>query len=152
MTEGVGRTAIHSRLRGWTAGLLFVAAFVNLIAVSEYSNAWFGFSAAYLLIAASQAFMAFLLLFAPWQYDPTGERRGDLEREGWPYYVAGSLLCLTPVLLYIAIHTLGLGQFGRPGGSIDPTPMSVAARLIEIVLISCLVTLIWRTRDGQRKR
>lgn len=149
MDDRVNQFNPSGRLRGVTTVLCFVTAFVNLIAISEYSNAWFAISAAYLLVAASQAFFAFLLFFTPWQYDATGERRVDLERDGRPYYIAGILICVTPVALYLALYTTGLGRIGRPDSLLAPTPASVIARLLEVVIIGCLVTLMRRTRDWQ---
>jgi hypothetical protein len=140
------KTYNNKRLLRWAAILSICALVGHAVDAPDHLSEWWGFSAYFVTAGAFQFFYGFGLFLQPWKYDETGGLRKSPDRYGRPYYILGLALTLSIVVLYIITRTTGLPFFGPQAAAERVTPLSLVPIAIDLPLIYCLSSLLYRTR------
>ncbi len=142
----------NRRLIRWTAILSILALVAHAIDAPDHLNEWWGYGTFFVIIAAFQFFYGMALFLQPWRYDEDGNERPDADRYGRPYFILGTILTASIIVVYIVTRTTGMPFFG-PEAKVEPvTPLSLLPPLESALLLYCHVLLISRTRILAPKR
>ena len=134
-------TRVRWRLR---SGALSIAAGVaHGLVAPEHLREWWGYGLFFALAALAQVFYGGLLITAPWSYDDTGGRIGDVRRVERRVATIGIVANSAVILLYVITRTVGIPFLGPAAGDVEPLgPGGVVTTLVEAVLVGLLVR--WR--------
>ncbi|MGQ0534582.1 MAG: hypothetical protein ACT4PT_00725 [Methanobacteriota archaeon] len=130
--------------RAAAAVLSFLAGGIHVVAAPEHAAEWWGYGVFFFFAAAAQGFYAILLVLEPWKH-AGGTVRPDWPRRARGAYGAGIVGNVLVVLLYLQSRTLGV-PFGPEAGEVEPvTPIGIASKVTEVLLVCALWDLRKRT-------
>jgi peptidoglycan/LPS O-acetylase OafA/YrhL len=141
----------NRRIINWTAILSILALVAHAIDAPDHLTEWWGYGTFFVIIAAFQFFYGLALFLRPWRYDEDGNTRPDADRYGRPYFILGTILTASVIMVYIVTRTTGIPFFG-PDAVVEPmTPLSLVPPLECLPLLYCHVLLLSRTRVPSRE-
>jgi hypothetical protein len=110
------------------AALSLLAAAIHVWVMPEHFGEWWGYGAFFLVVAVAQALYAGLLV-----------RRTPEPSLIW----AGVLGNLAIIVLWAWTRTIGIPLFGPHAGEVEAIgAIDVASKIVEALLIACLVILL----------
>ena len=145
--------ADHKRLLYWAAGLSIFSLIAHAIDAPDHLQEWWGYGAAFVVIASFQFFLGISLFLRPWSYDDEGNvRGGNNDLFGRPYYILGITLSAAIVILYLITRTTGMPFLGTDA-SVEPvTPLSLVPPAVNLPLIYCFAALALKSRSAPKEK
>ncbi len=141
----------NRRIINWTAILSVLALVTHAIDAPDHLTEWWGYGAFFVIIAAFQFFYGLALFLRPWRYDEDGNIRPNADQYGRPYFILGTILTASVIIVYIVTRTTGMPFFG-PDAKVEPvTPLSLVPPLECALLLVCHVLLLSRTHISHSK-
>ena len=129
----------------WTAILSILALVAHAVDAPDHLSEWWGYGTFFVIVASFQFFYGLALFLSPWRFDDEGALRPDAERYGRPYFILGTVLTASVIVVYGITRTTGMPFFG-PAASVEPvTPLSLIPPLECLALMYCHVVLLVRT-------
>ena len=126
--------------------LSILALVAHAIDAPDHLTEWWGYGTFFVIIASFQFFYGFALFLRPWRYDDEGNVKVNADRYGRPYFIIGTILTASVIIVYIITRTTGMSFFGS-GAIVEPvTPLSLVPPLECIPLMYCHIILLSRTR------
>jgi hypothetical protein len=138
ITSAAGFDSVNYR----AAALSMLAGVVHGIATVYYLPAWWGYGIFFIVAALGQVAYGGVLLFKPWQYDETGGIRVSGTGNARTFYMAGLILTIAFIALYLITRTLGVPLMGPLAGVVEPfDPLGLLTQAIHVVLAIHLYAL-----------
>jgi hypothetical protein len=135
----------NNRIINWTALFSVLALAAHAIDAPDHLTEWWGYGAFFVTIASFQFFYGLALFLRPWRYDDSGAMRASADRYGRPYFVLGTLLTSSVIIIYIVTRTTGVPFFG-PDAIVEPVTFLSLLPPVECVpLMFCHLVLLSRT-------
>lgn len=132
------------------AALSMIAGVVHGIATALYMPQWLGYGVFFIVAALGQIMYGVVLLVKPWQYDETGGIRKSGTGSAHTIYMAGLLMTLAFIVLYLITRTIGVPLMGPMAGQPEPfDPLGALAQVIHAVLALLLWTLVRYTSSPE---
>jgi hypothetical protein len=135
----------------WTAILSILALVAHAIDAPDHLTEWWGYGAFFVTIAAFQFFYGLALFLRPWRYDEDGNLRPNADHWGRPYFILGTVLTASVIIIYIATRTVGIPFFGPDAIAEPVTPLSLVPPLECVALLYFHIWLLYRTRTTPSK-
>jgi peptidoglycan/LPS O-acetylase OafA/YrhL len=136
----------NRRIINWTAILSVLALLAHAIDAPDHLTEWWGYGAFFVVIAAFQFFYGLALFLRPWRYDDDGNLRPHADSYGRPYFILGTVLTASVIVIYIVTRTSGMPFFGPDAVSEPLTPLSLVPPLECVPLMYCHLLLLFRSR------
>jgi uncharacterized membrane protein len=135
-------------LSRYAAGFSIATALIHTGVAPEHLSEWWGYGLFFILAGVAQGLYGLLLLLRPWRYDERSNlRSGPEPRSVRKLYIGGILANAAIIFLYLITRTLGIPFFGPAAGAVEPwTPLGIVSKLIEIMIIICLIKLIKQSK------
>lgn len=128
----------------WAAGLSIGAAIVHGLVTEEHLAEWWGYGVFFIVAALAQLAYGLAMLHLVLVEPARRWSRVELLRVYWAG-IAGNLAL---VVLYAYSRTVGVPGLGPDSGDVEPvTAIGIIAKLIEIALVTVLVTCL-RSRNS----
>ncbi|MCA1812980.1 MAG: hypothetical protein LC624_03395 [Halobacteriales archaeon] len=131
-----------------------VAGLIHVVNAPEHLGEWWGYGLFFLFASVAQFWFA-LGLLADWHAREPGlaapELAGRVGTRGFvllgsaprTWHALGVAGNASIVLLYVVTRTVGIPPFGPAAGEVEPlTPLGVASKAFELVLIALLLTML----------
>lgn len=136
----------NRRIINWTAILSVLALVAHAVDAPDHLTEWWGYGTFFVVIASFQFFYGLALFLRPWRYDEDGNLRANADRYGRPYFVLGTILTGSVIIVYIVTRTTGMPFFGSDAIVEPVTVLSLVPPLECIALMYCHLVLLSRTR------
>jgi hypothetical protein len=136
----------NKHLINWTAILSIFALVAHAIDAPDHINEWWGYGTFFVVVASFQFFYGIVLFLKPWRYDEDGQIRKNADRYGRSYFILGTILTASVIIVYIVTRTTGIPFFGPDAVAERVTPLSLIPPLECLPLMYCHILLIYRTR------
>jgi hypothetical protein len=136
----------NKHLLNWTAILSILALVAHGIDAPDHLSEWWGYGTFFVVVASFQFFYGIVLFLRPWRYDEDGKLRENAGRSGRPYFILGTVLTASVIIIYIITRTTGMPFFGPDAVAERVTPLSLIPPLECIPLMYCYILLVYRTR------
>ena len=137
--------AENKRLIFWTAILSIMALVAHAIDASDHLSEWWGYGAFFVTIAAFQFFYGMALFLRPWRYDTEGNVKANADSYGRPYFILGTILTASVIIVYIVTRVSGMPFLGPDAVAEPVTPLSLVPPLECAALMYCHILLLHRT-------
>lgn len=118
----------------------------------DHLREWWGYGTFFVIIAAFQFFYGAALFLRPWRYDGDGNLRPYGDRYGRPYFVLGTILTASVIIVYVVTRTTGMPFLGPDAVRQPVTILSLVPPVECIPLMYCHILLLYRTRAPSEKR
>lgn len=136
----------NKNLINWTAILSILALVAHAIDAPDHLSEWWGYGTFFVVVASFQFFYGLALFLRPWRYDEDGKLRENADRYGRPYFILGTILTASVIIVYIITRTTGMPFFGPDAVAERVTPLSLVPPLECVPLMYCHILLVYRTR------
>jgi hypothetical protein len=130
----------------WTAVLSVLALVVHAIDAPDHLSEWWGYGTFFVIVACFQFFYGVALFLRPWRFDEEGTLRPDADRHGRPYFILGTVLTASVIVVYVITRTTGMPFFGSAAVAERVTPLSLLPPVECLPLMYCHILLLVRTR------
>ncbi len=142
----------NKRLLKWTAILSVLALVAHAIDAPDHLSEWWGYGTFFVIVASFQFFYGFALFLQPWRYSEDGGVRTNPDRYGRPYFVLGTVLTASVIIVFIISRTTGMPFLG-PGAIVEPvTILSLVPPLECVALMYCHILLLSRAHAQETDR
>ncbi len=141
----------NRRIVNWTAILSILALVAHAIDAPDHLTEWWGYGTFFVVIAAFQFFYGLALFLRPWRYDDDGNVRPNADRYGRPYFILGTILTASVIIIYIVTRATGMPFLGPDAIKEPVTPLSLVPPLECVPLLYCHILLLLRTRVSPSK-
>jgi len=112
----------------WAALLSVFALVAHAIDVPDHLSEWWGYGTFFVIAAAFQFFYGIALFLQPWRFDEEGRERENADRYGRPYFILGTVLTASVILvLYSLAHHRNALFWCRRNSRTGYTPLSLAS-------------------------
>jgi len=138
----------NRRFVRWAALLSVFALVAHAIDVPDHLSEWWGYGTFFVIAAAFQFFYGIALFLQPWRFDEEGRERENADRYGRPYFILGTVLTASVILVYIVSRTTGMPFFGAGAIAEPVTPLSLLPPLECLALMYFHIVLILRISKG----
>jgi hypothetical protein len=137
----------NKRVVYWAAGLSIFALVTHAIDAPDHLSEWWGYGTFFVIVASFQFFYGIALFLQPWRYDEEGQIRKNADNYGRPYFILGTVLTASVMLVYIVTRTTGMPFFGPDAVREPVAPLSLLPPLECVPLMYCHVLLIRRSQS-----
>ncbi len=144
-------TAENKRLINLTAILSILALVAHAIDAPDHLSEWWGYGAFFVTIAAFQFFYGMALFLRPWRYDSEGNVRPNADRYGRPYFILGTILTASVIIVYIVTRVSGMPFLGPDAIAEPVTALSLVPPIECAVLLYCHILLLRRVSVSPTK-
>jgi hypothetical protein len=142
----------NRRVIFWTAILSILALVSHAIDAPDHISEWWGYGTFFVIIASFQFFYGMALFLQPWKYDDDGNLRPNADRYGRPYFILGTVLTASVMVMYIVTRTTGIPFLGPDAIREPVTPLSLVPPLECVPLMFCHLLLLSRTRTASSRQ
>jgi len=142
----------NRRLINWTAILSVLALVSHAIDAPDHLSEWWGYGTFFVIVASFQFFYGLALFLRPWRFDEDGSLSPDAERHGRPYFILGTVLTASVIVVYILTRTTGIPFLGPDAVAESVTPLSLLPPIECLPLMYCHILLLVRTRAASANR
>lgn len=137
------------------SGLSIIAGLIHGLVTPDHFKEWWGYGLFFFTATFVQVGYGALFLLKPWAYDETGGERNDAlsDYDTIRYCFVGIAGTLSIIAVWIVTRTVGLPFLGPEVGKVESiTGISLVSKVIEGVLIVCLVFIIRQIKAQSRNR